>query len=542
MEEEQIKKKFVCKFCNKRYPCGKALGGHIRTHMNHNSAEVDEEEVEVDVNANNVVKFQSLNGGKRSKRDSGSEAAAGLDSGYVLRENPKKTWRFVNSGTPTLLQERVCKECGKGFQSLKALCGHMACHSDKEKLISKFDDNSLMDSQSDTEALSPRQLRRSKRMRYKPVDAAYPSGYTLANGSSSVSEIEQGQEEVAMCLMMLSRDSGRRNGLNSVAESSDNNSVVLEAKSSSIDVKFTMKNGRDYVSNINEFVKLNKQIDMEWKATAEISLSDNSDSGYFRNGPKKAESDVSVDGSYRSDGFKKPKVEYGSGIGGFDGELGKSSNFELGKELITDEGYGPVGRALMEECDLRMKGKNDSYSPEFLEGSSKKIKNESSKVKGSKNAQKKSKYECLDCNISFQSHRALGGHRASHTKSNSYCEAIYESGENSTGIGSIAVPKPHSKKVESYNAKTSISQSISGHSEKRLGPRKIKGHECPICFRVFRSGQALGGHKRSHFIGGAEERTLVIKQELPEFHGLIDLNLPAPIEEEANGDAQFLPW
>lgn len=541
MEEDQ-QKKFVCKFCNRRFSCGKALGGHIRTHMNKNSAEEEDEvEVEADgnINANNVVKFQSLNGGKRSKRDLSGFEADGLDSGYGLRENPRKTWRLVDSGSATLLQERVCKECGKGFQSLKALCGHMACHSDKEKLISKFEDNSLMDSHSDTETSGPTQLRRSKRMRYKAVDA-YPSGYTMANGSSSVSGNEQEQEEVAKCLMMLSRDSGQRNGLNSLAESSDNNSVVLEAKSCSIDVKMkiTMNNSRDCASNINEIVKLKKKIDKKLKSS-EISLSDNSDSGYFRNGPKKAESDVSVDGSYWGDGFKKPKVYYGSGIGGFDSELGKSSSFELRKELINDEGYGPVGT----ECDLRMKAKNDSFSPEFSEGSSKKIKNDSSKVKGSKNAQKRGKYECLNCNMSFHSHRALGGHRASHTKSNGYCEAIYESGENSTGTGSLAVPKPQSKHVESCSVKTSTSQSFSGHSKKRMGPRKSKGHECPICFRVFRSGQALGGHKRSHFIGGSEERTLVLRQELPEFHGLIDLNLPAPIDEEANGDdAQFMPW
>lgn len=41
-------------------------------------------------------------------------------------------------------------------------------------------------------------------------------------------------------------------------------------------------------------------------------------------------------------------------------------------------------------------------------------------------------------------------------------------------------------------------------------------HECPICSKVFSSGQALGGHKRSH----ATKRGLIIS--------LIDLNLPAP--------------
>ena len=30
MEE---RKKYVCKYCSKSFPCGKSLGGHIRTHM-----------------------------------------------------------------------------------------------------------------------------------------------------------------------------------------------------------------------------------------------------------------------------------------------------------------------------------------------------------------------------------------------------------------------------------------------------------------------------------------------------------------------------
>ncbi|KAF2552371.1 hypothetical protein F2Q68_00035188 [Brassica cretica] len=43
--EQCIEKRFVCKFCNKRFACGKSLGGHIRTHMsNKNSADSDEDE------------------------------------------------------------------------------------------------------------------------------------------------------------------------------------------------------------------------------------------------------------------------------------------------------------------------------------------------------------------------------------------------------------------------------------------------------------------------------------------------------------------
>ncbi|KAL5064714.1 hypothetical protein RYX36_026451, partial [Vicia faba] len=56
---------------------------------------------------------------------------------------------------------------------------------------------------------------------------------------------------------------------------------------------------------------------------------------------------------------------------------------------------------------------------------------------------------------------------------------------------------------------------------------KIKGHhECPIFFKVFQFGQALGGHKRSHMVvasssgGGSESR-------VPHIRDFLDLNLPA---------------
>ncbi|KAL4303618.1 hypothetical protein GQ457_10G028810 [Hibiscus cannabinus] len=262
MEQNQ-ENKFVCKYCNKGYPCGKSLGGHIRTHMN-------------------------------------NENCAGVSTTnppYDLRGNPKKSKRFSDeSGNGTLLREMICKECGKGFQSLKALCGHMACHSEKERVFvfQTFEDH--WDSQSDTEtsaAPTPSRRRRSKRIRCKTSN----NSVSITNGSSSVSEI-------AMCLMMLSRDC--KKGMNSVADSSDNNSVILEEQ-------------------------------------------------------------------------RETKLKSGSGA----------------KDL-----------------------------------------------------------------------------------------------------------------------------------------RKFK---CPFCFKVFKSGQALGGHKRSHFVGGSEDTTLVIKQDSPEMPlpALIDLNLPAPVEEDA---------
>ncbi|XP_073309143.1 uncharacterized protein [Primulina huaijiensis] len=41
----------------------------------------------------------------------------------------------------------------------------------------------------------------------------------------------------------------------------------------------------------------------------------------------------------------------------------------------------------------------------------------------------------------------------------------------------------------------------SGGGSKAAAAVEDKAHECPFCSRVFKSGQALGGHKRTHFLG-----------------------------------------
>ncbi|XP_022857561.1 zinc finger protein ZAT9-like [Olea europaea var. sylvestris] len=82
----------------------------------------------------------------------------------------------------------------------------------------------------------------------------------------------------------------------------------------------------------------------------------------------------------------------------------------------------------------------------------------------------KGMFQCKSCKKIFNSHQALGGHRASHKK----------------------VKESH----DSYSKKTS------------------KVHECSVCRRVFSSGQALGGHKRCHWLTS----TSVDNAFIPRFH------------------------
>uniref|UniRef100_A0A803L7U8 C2H2-type domain-containing protein n=1 Tax=Chenopodium quinoa TaxID=63459 RepID=A0A803L7U8_CHEQI len=53
--------------------------------------------------------------------------------------------------------------------------------------------------------------------------------------------------------------------------------------------------------------------------------------------------------------------------------------------------------------------------------------------------------------------------------------------------------------------------------------KKVKGHKCPYCPRVFKSGQALGGHKRSHMMGAG--RGVVKLEEKPRITRQVTVSL-----------------
>ncbi|CAN6539804.1 unnamed protein product [Malus baccata var. baccata] len=89
-------------------------------------------------------------------------------------------------------------------------------------------------------------------------------------------------------------------------------------------------------------------------------------------------------------------------------------------------------------------------------------------------------YKCSVCDKGFSSYQALGGHKASHRKGSAAGSAIEGPSTSSTTTTSAAA----------------ATATASGRS-----------HECSICHKSFPTGQALGGHKRCHYDGGAAGST-----------------------------------
>ncbi|KAL0308972.1 UNVERIFIED_CONTAM: Zinc finger protein ZAT3 [Sesamum radiatum] len=133
------------------------------------------------------------------------------------------------------------------------------------------------------------------------------------------------------------------------------------------------------------------------------------------------------------------------------------------------------------------------------------------KAKGLVSPSPKGSFECKACKKVFNSHQALGGHRASHKKVKG-CYAAKQEQQDETNLAEDDVITHE----ESLIPPKSNSYFQFGQGSTIIGAtkRKSKGHECSICHRVFPSGQALGGHKRCHWITSNSPDT----SSLPKFH------------------------
>ncbi|XP_052197044.1 uncharacterized protein LOC127804258 [Diospyros lotus] len=385
--EEDRERKFVCKICGKSFPGGKSLGGHMRGHLPKNSAKKHQDSNETGMDLGSGGGAGCGLAGKPNKDLGVSDStlapeklkSSQMDPSYGLRENPKKSWRMVDEEEHRIEgKENCCKECGKEFPSLKALSGHMRCHSIKareDQHVCKqcgkgFDSIRALfghmrhhpkrsvespESQSDFVAPCPIHRKRS-RTRYQNSESFSLSSL---NGSSDVSEIDE-VEEAAMTLMMLYKGVTNWVEFNKDFVSSQNCSESETSKGKRL--QHRSKGGN--ILNADEARKTKKR---RGQLDSCVSFSGNSllekngpevddlDSGFMSNKEKKIGLEGSVCGFRECDEIKKPELDDESGTQLSDLEIENGSKFtgvELGKELVREVGFDQAASEILESNSI----------------------------------------------------------------------------------------------------------------------------------------------------------------------------------------------
>ncbi|KAK6157975.1 hypothetical protein DH2020_005289 [Rehmannia glutinosa] len=162
----------------------------------------------------------------------------------------------------------------------------------------------------------------------------------------------------------------------------------------------------------------------------------------------------------------------------------------------------------------------------------------SSDYKEEINKVEKGMFQCKACKKIFNSHQALGGHRASHKKVKG-CFAAKSADDDENIDDQDSTQEEHD------------SLTLPGSDPSSRTARKgAKMHECSVCRRVFSSGQALGGHKRCHWLTTSTDNAFIpsfqdfqydamftnhhhhehnnIRDQDHDQHLDLNLNLPAP--------------
>ncbi|GJN37008.1 hypothetical protein PR202_gb25924 [Eleusine coracana subsp. coracana] len=400
-----------CKVCGKGFPCGRSLGGHMRSHSL----------AEVAMAADDYEEDESST---RGAFNNGVVDPGG--GGYGLRENPKKTRRL--SGL-----DESCHGDGGGDRAELFFSDdgehEKVLLADVEEAPHEDDDEAermLIPTEASAVLMpAPRRRRRSMRV---PAPAPPPAA-----------AFDTEPEDVALCLIMLSRDTPSR-----WAPSSPQ-AATMDGKK-----KKKKKKRRDGAAAATNSYYHHHDND-----------SDDTASAFF----PYDEDDVEVTAKTNKKKRKPPCLA----AGGYD-------------ETVRRGG----------------------------------------------------RYECPGCGRAFQSYQALGGHRASHKRINSNCSVT------KVVVALDHQPEPSVETNASFStASAPASPEVDRaavHAKKMMGSNKF---ECPICFKVFASGQALGGHKRSHSIASElyYERAQHAGVVEPEHHALVaarflDLNLPAPGAED----------
>ncbi|CAH9144269.1 unnamed protein product [Cuscuta epithymum] len=120
-------------------------------------------------------------------------------------------------------------------------------------------------------------------------------------------------------------------------------------------------------------------------------------------------------------------------------------------------------------------------------------------------------FPCKACNKVFNSHQALGGHRASHKKVKG-CYAAKLDNLNNDNNNNKNDDTGNYCPDEFLDSDYSLPSPPPPSASATISRKRSGVHECSICHRIFSSGQALGGHKRCHWLAASNTADTTVLQ------------------------------
>ncbi|KAL1802794.1 hypothetical protein ACET3Z_031441 [Daucus carota] len=235
---------------------------------------------------------------------------------------------------------------------------------------------------------------------------------------------------------------------------------------------------------------------LSWKSFLEHGKCSSEDAESLVSSPSSVNEED--DGGQRGCGWSKRKRSFRANVGSYSSTYPSSEDEDvvLAKCLmaLSNARVDPVDMEQEESCESASKDEERRNAvTAFLAPLTKPNYASFDKAK----AASKGMFECKACKKVFTSHQALGGHRASHKKVKGCFAARDNQFDDSLATEDVITHEEFFslKAPSSLQYDHSPSAPLVGASRRKSGV-----HECSICHRVFSTGQALGGHKRCHWL------------------------------------------